>query len=121
MISDSESDFRFSLKSKMMAMGPCFLKIQSEIGTFLTKVLHWRKKKSLQVNLKWIAVNFCEMSDKRGQDNFANKLTMHVGEIVVSEAEEVPGERGELEDLVELESKMAANILFGQRNKQGEI
>lgn len=46
---------------------------------------------------------------------------MHVGEIMVSEAEEVPGERGELEDLVELESKMAANILFGQRNKQGEI
>ncbi len=46
---------------------------------------------------------------------------MHMGKLVVSEAAEVPGERGELEDLVELESKMAANILLGQRNKQGEI
>ena len=102
-----------SLKSKMMAMGLCFLKIQLEIATFLTKVLlHWRKKTSLVVNLKWIALNFCEMSNKRGQDNFANIVTMHVGEIVVSEPEEVQGERGELEDLVELESKMAANFFL---------
>ena len=97
----------------MMAMGLCFLKIQLEIATFLTKVLlHWRKKTSLVVNLKWIALNFCEMSNKRGQDNFANIVTMHVGEIVVSEPEEVQGERGELEDLVELESKMAANFFL---------